>query len=295
LNHPPTAVGGIRELNFLRALSRLPLKDEAVSDVAYGRYDRGPAAASTHNSHKHRRNVMSKVFQFSSLIALAVIICLTATPVAGQKGNDGAWTKEFVVEKSELSATGRNPYFILEPGYQMVYERGKVRLVITVLDETKLVDGVETRVVEEYGTKAGKLVEISRNYFAISQGANNVFYFGEDVDIYKNGKVVSHKSAWLARVKGAMFGLMMPGKVRLKERYYQEIAPGVAMDRVEVVSLSEVVKTPAGEFKDCVKLEETTPLEPGVKDYKYFAAGIGMVQDGVLKLVKYGKIEKTAK
>ena len=238
---------------------------------------------------------MDKVSRISSLIALAVITCLTAMRVDGQKANDGSWTKEFVVDKSELSSTGRNPYFILEPGYQMVYERGKERLVITVLDETKLVDGVETRVVEERETKDGKLVEISRNYFAISKGAKNVYYFGEDVDIYKNGKVVSHESAWLAGVKGAKFGLMMPGKVTLKERYYQEMAPGVAMDRVEVVSLSETVKTPAGEFKNCLKLEETTPLEPGVKDYKYFAAGIGMVQDGALKLVKYGKTEKSAK
>ena len=238
---------------------------------------------------------MRKILLISSLIALTVINCLTATRVDGQKANGGSWKKEFVVEKSEFSSTGRNPYFILEPGYQMVYERGKERLVITVLNETKLVDGVETRVVEERETKNGKLVEISRNYFAISKGANNVFYFGEDVDIYKGGKVVGHESAWLAGVKGAKFGLMMPGKVTLKERYYQEIAPGVALDRVEVVSLSEMVKTPAGEFKNCLKLEETTPLEPGVKDYKYFAPEIGMVQDGSLKLVKYGKTEKTAK
>src|SRR5262249_20043740 len=57
--------------------------------------------------------------------------------------------------------------------------------------------------------------------------------------------VESHESAWLAGVKGVKFGLVMPSKVTLKERYYQEIAPGVALDRVEIVSLSEMVKTPA--------------------------------------------------
>jgi hypothetical protein len=210
-----------------------------------------------------------------------------------QKKDDSSWTTEFAVEKSELSATGRNPYFILEPGYQLVFGGGKERLVITVLDETKTVDGVETRVVEERETKDGKLVEVSRNYFAISQRTNDVFYFGEDVDIYKNEKVAGHSGAWLAGVKGARFGLMMPGEIRLKARYYQEIAPGVAMDRAEIVSLSETVKTPAGEFKNCLKVEETTPLEPGVKEYKYYAAGVGLVQDGSLKLVKYGKAEKS--
>ena len=210
-----------------------------------------------------------------------------------QKKDDGSWITEFAVEKSELSAAGRNPWFILEPGYQLVFEGGKERLVITVLDETKLVDDVETRVVEERETKDGKLVEVSRNYFAISQRTNDVFYFGEDVDIYKAGKIAGHSGAWLAGVNGAKFGLMMPGEVRLRARYYQEIAPKVAMDRAEIVSLSETVKTPAGEFKTCLKAQETTPLEPGVREYKYYAAGVGLVQDGSLKLVKYEKAEKS--
>src|SRR5262245_27085785 len=140
-----------------------------------------------------------------------------------QKQGDGFWATRFAVEKGELSATGHNPYFILEPGYQSTFEGGKERLVITVLDATKTVDGVETRVVEERETNGGKLVEVSRNYFAISRRTNSVFYFGEDVDIYKNDKVTSHSGAWLAGVNGARFGLMMPGEVTLKARHYQEI------------------------------------------------------------------------
>jgi hypothetical protein len=81
----------------------------------------------------------------------------------------------------------------------------------TVLNETKTVDGVECRVVEERETKDGKLVEVSRNYFAIGKRTNSVYYFGEDVDIYKDDKVVSHEGAWLAGKNGARFGLMMPG------------------------------------------------------------------------------------
>jgi hypothetical protein len=58
------------------------------------------------------------------------------------------------------------------------------------------------------------------------------------------------------------------------------------------VSLGETVKTPAGEFKNCLKVEETTPLERGEKEFKFYARGIGLLQDGSLKLVKYGKAEK---
>lgn len=235
---------------------------------------------------------MPRIFWLSLSIALVWFTNCWDSRGAEPASSDASWTADFAVEKGEFASTGRNPYFILEPGYQLTLEDDEERLVITVLDDTKMVDGVETRVVEERETKGGKLVEISRNYFAISKRTNTVFYFGEDVDIYKGGKITAHEGAWLAGEKGAKFGAMMPGQAILKARYYQEVAPKVAMDRAEIVSLSESVKTPAGEFKNCRKVEETTPLEPGVKEYKLYAPGIGLIQDGDLKLMKHGKVEK---
>ena len=235
---------------------------------------------------------MRKAFWLPILIALGLLTSQACASADGQTADDGSWTTEFRVEPGELSATGSNPYFVLEPGYQLVFEDGKEQLTITVLDETKTVAGVETRVVEERETKDGQLVEVSRNYFAISKRTNSVFYFGEDVDIYKGGQVVSHDGVWLAGVQEARFGLMMPGVPLSRARHYQEIAPGVALDRAEIVSVDATVKTPAGEFANCVRVEETTPLEPDTKGYKYYAPGIGLVQDGSLKLVAYGKAEK---
>ena len=201
----------------------------------------------------------------------------------------GDWTSVFLVEKDELLSVGRNPYFILEPGYRLVLEGDGAQLIITVLNETKKVDGVETRVVEERETKGGKLVEVARNYFAISKRTNDVFYFGEDVDMYKDGKIANHDGSWLSGVNGSKFGLMMPGRVLLHSRYYQEVAPNIAMDRATIVSVTETVKTPAGEFKNCVKVAETSPLSRFTTEYKYYAPGIGMVSDGEMKLVKVEK------
>ena len=222
----------------------------------------------------------------------AVLITFAAGFALSQTGgaDDRSWKSEFSVERSELATTGRNPYFILEPGYQLVLENGSERLIISVLNETKTVDNVETRVVEERETKKGQLVEISRNYFAINRHTNDVYYFGEDVDIYKRGKVVSHEGAWLAGVNGARFGMMMPGSPILRQRFYQEVAPRVAMDRAEVVSLSETLKIPAGEFKEVLKIVETNPLERGAAEAKYYARDVGLLQDGSLKLVRYGKV-----
>ena len=78
---------------------------------------------------------------------------------------------------------------------------------------------------------------------------------------------------------------MMPGKPKAADKFYQEIAPKVALDRVEVVSVDETVKTPAGTFEHCVHLRETTPLERGVSN-KYYAPGVGMIKDDEFELTE---------
>lgn len=206
------------------------------------------------------------------------------------------WTATLVGPDETFTNAGRNTYFILEPGYQRTFtgkeEGKKVDLIITVLDETKLVNGVDTRVVEERESVEGKLVEVSRNYFAIGATSHHAYYFGEEVDMYKNDKIVSHEGAWLAGVDGAKQGIAMPADAPLGVKYYQEQAAKIAMDRAEHVTTSAVVKAPAGKFKNCLKVKETTPLEPDNEEFKLYAPGIGLVQDGELKLVKHGFVKK---
>ena len=201
------------------------------------------------------------------------------------------WTHDFAAEKENLASVGRNPYFILEPGYQLTFKDDDDELVITVLDETKMVDGVETRVVEEKETHDGKIIEVSRNYFAISKRTNSVYYFGEDVDIYEDGKIASHDGSWLSGVNNAKFGLAMPGLPLINAKYQQEVAPGVAMDRAEIVSVNEVVVVPAGELFNCIEIEESSPLEPGHEATKAYAPGVGLLNDGSLLLVRFGRVE----
>jgi hypothetical protein len=199
------------------------------------------------------------------------------------------WLRSFAVGAKDLATQGENPYFVLKPGYQTTFEgeeKGKIgKLVITVLNETKDVGGVGTRVVEEREWSGGELIEVSRNYFAIHPGSADLYYFGEDVDMYKNGKVVNHDGSWHHGANGAKFGLMMPGKPAVGMRFYQELAKGVAMDRSEIVSLTEKITTRAGRFERCLKSKETTPLEVLAREYKIYAPGVGLVKDGDLEPV----------
>lgn len=198
------------------------------------------------------------------------------------------WTMDFAIEPDDLAPTGRNAFFVLEPGYRLVLEGGGERVTITVLNETETVGGVTTRVVEEREEVNGELHEISRNYFAIAKSSGDVFYFGEGVDVYRDGSVVSHSGAWRADEGDAKPGLTVPGKPAVGMKYYQEIAPGTAMDRAEVVSLSKTLETPAGVFKNCLETQVTTPLEREEKEWETYAPGIGLVRDENLLLSKYG-------
>lgn len=212
------------------------------------------------------------------------------TPVSS---SDSDWQEEFNLDERQLSDSGESEYFILMPGYQLELASENESLTITVLEETREINGISTRVVEEHEERNGELYEVSRNYFAIDSETGDVFYFGEDVDFYENGEVVRHSGEWLAYEGENRPGLIMPGSPEVGMKYYQEIAPGVALDRAEVISVSETFVTPAGEFENSLVTEESSPLEPNIIERKTYAPGIGLLQDQRLRLVRYGYIEET--
>lgn len=231
----------------------------------------------------------------TAFVLLLLIVSSASLPAAGRRAGQKPgpeYQQAFAVSPGDLATVGENPYLILRPGYRLTLE-GKesgrlIRLVVSVLDQTKMVGGIEARVVEERETSGGALAEVSRNYLAIHKTTHDVYYLGEDVDEYRNGRISGHEGAWLHGAGGAKFGLLMPAAPVVGQRYYQEVAPNVAMDRAEVISLSERVTTPAGTFEKCLKTKETTPLESGT-EVKLYAPGIGLISDGELLLVSYTK------
>jgi hypothetical protein len=218
---------------------------------------------------------------------IAGLLASGVPALSAQARND--WQASFPVDKKAMGVSGSNPYFPLDPGHRWSYKHGSDTEVVTVLNETKTIDGVECRVVEDREEKNGRLAELTRDYYAIDGGTNDVYYMGEEVDVYKNGKIAGHEGSWLSGVKGAKFGMMLPGQPKVGQRFYQEQAPGIGMDRIEIKSISETVTTPAGTFDKCIFVEETTPLEKGVRDHKWYAAGVGPVRDAEMLLVSHGK------
>lgn len=213
-----------------------------------------------------------------------VLVFVAASALAAAQ----AYRSEFAPDPKNLGVEGANPYFVLTPGYKLHFVEGATRDTWTVLRETVVIDGVECRVIEDREEKNGKPVEITRDYYAIDRSSGDVYYFGEDVDEYRNGKLAGHGGSWRSGIDGAKYGLMMPGKIAVGDRFAQERAPKQkAMDRSEVVGTGEKVVTPAGEF-ECVHMKDSSPIEKAI-DHKWYAPGVGLVKDGKAVLVKIEK------
>lgn len=236
------------------------------------------------------------------LLAALLLVAVIPGAIAAEAK---PFTKKFPLAECDFVTEGTNPYFLLQIGRELHLSNAACvaagdcdvseDVVITVLNETHditmEIDGVPqtitTRVVEEFENEDGELAEISRNFFAECAATRDVYYFGETVDLYENGVVVGSEGAWEAGVDGAKPGLIMPGGAfLLGSRYYQEFYRGVAQDRVEHVKAGITKEVPAGTFEDCVKMKETTPVEPGEVSKKTYCAGVGIVVDDDMELTE---------
>ena len=187
-----------------------------------------------------------------------------------------------------------HPYLPLAGFERQVYEGkegGKnVRVVLTRKESNKtfLIHGKTVRplTIEDRETVDGKLKEVTLDYFA-QDDAGTVYYLGEQVDNYKDGKIVGHEGAWEYGKGKAALGVQLPANPKAGDKFQSENVPGVTTEDDEVVSTSETATTPLGTYSNCIKIKET--LSDGGVEYKVYAKGVGVVLDDSLKLVSQKK------
>jgi hypothetical protein len=169
-----------------------------------------------------------------------------------------------------------NTYFPLVPGTEYTYFDGTETDLVVVMRQSKRILGVATTVVHDRVFVNGSLTEDTFDWYA-QDAAGNVWYFGEDSKELLDGEVVSTEGSWQAGVDGAMPGIVMLAEPQDGDAYAQEDAPGVAEDEAKVVSLDETVTVPYGTFTGCLETSETTHLDPGLHERKFYARGVGLV------------------
>jgi hypothetical protein len=179
-----------------------------------------------------------------------------------------------------------NPYFPLKPGTTYTFEGTSAGLpetdTVTITHRTKEVMHVPCVVVRDEVRTSGQLTELTFDWYAQDRDGN-VWYFGEDSHEYSGGSPVSAFGSWEAGIAGAQPGIVMPGAPERGQRYRQEYRHGQAEDMAEILRLGETAKVPYRSFDSVLVTRDWSPLEPGVVEQKYYASGVGVVQESLIQ------------
>ncbi len=188
-----------------------------------------------------------------------------------------------------------NAFFPFQPGGRKVYSGGDHGTKTSAVDDfrtetrTFILNGtnVACHILAEEGYENGELVERSFNHFAQADDGT-VYYFGEIVNLYEHGVIVSHEGSWL--VGGATLpsdppgignaprpGLFMPANPELGDVFKQEDLFPVVDETDEVVGVDLDVLVPAGKYDGAIAIKESSRLEPAI-ELKWYAPGVGVVK-----------------
>ena len=185
-----------------------------------------------------------------------------------------------------------NRWYPLVPGTQYVMEgranrgRGRLphRVVTTVTDLTKVIDGVRTVVIWDRDINEGQLEE-SELAFQAQDNDGNVWLLGEYPEVYEDGKLQGAEDTWIAGLQGARPGVLMRANPRAGTPSYLEgLAP-----RIEFQDRAKVTKTgirncvPVGCYEGVLLIDEWNPLEAGdAHQLKSYAPGVGNIRVGAV-------------
>jgi hypothetical protein len=166
-----------------------------------------------------------------------------------------------------------------------------VRIVRTLLDRSKTFringDNVRAAVIADRDFEEGELVERTLDYFA-QDDRGTVWYLGEDVDTYENGKVVGHGGAWLYGKDTDKMGVEMPAHPHVGTRWRHERVPGITHESDRAVAILDKATVRGKTYHDVLKVREHTRPDDEV-EFKLYAPGVGNIQerppDGRTRLV----------
>jgi hypothetical protein len=185
-----------------------------------------------------------------------------------------------------------NQWYGLIPGTQFIMD-GTInvgttttahRVVFTVTDLTKVINGVKTRVLWDTDTNNGQLAE-SELAFQAQDTDGNVWVLGEYPEEYENGVFVGAPSTWISGLRNAVAGVLVPGHPATGTPPFIEAkALNIKFwDCGQVSATSQTISGPQNSYDNVLVINEWGPLDPaGGIQQKYYAPGVGLVQIGAL-------------
>jgi hypothetical protein len=183
-----------------------------------------------------------------------------------------------VINPANFTTTINNPYFPLVPGTTFTYlnRHRTIRDVFAVTHDTRVINGVTCVQVHDSVYTNGELTEDTLDFFAQDR-EGNVWYFGENTAEFEDGLIATIDGSFLSGLDHDKAGIIMKAHPAIGDFYRQEFSLGNAEDYAETLNLNSRVVVPYGQFNNCLKSQETTPLEPDALEDKYYAPGVGNV------------------
>lgn len=191
-----------------------------------------------------------------------------------------------------------NPYFALPVGQLSIYSGevndGFERIHSQVTADTVDILGINARVVIDREWIDGVLQEVTKDWYA-QDTAGNVWYLGEDVTNFEydaSGALTgtNKDGSWIADGSTNFPGVVMWNDPMIGDEYYQEFAPGVALDFAVVNSLTDTVDIDFGSFMDVLNTGEGNLIDgPEIAEFKLYAMGPGLLL--IQELDDVGQVE----
>jgi hypothetical protein len=182
-----------------------------------------------------------------------------------------------------------NRFLPLVPGTQFIFEgqlrvpEGVIphRVVFTVTDVTKMIDGVRTLVIWDRDFNYDELQE-EELAFEAQDDDGTVWNLGEYPEETEDGEFLGAPNTWLSGRAGAKAGIAMQSEPKVGTPHYlQGFAPAIDFqDNARVDQVHQKTCVPAGCFGDVLVIDEWNPLEQPEDghQFKYHAPGVGIVR-----------------
>ena len=232
----------------------------------------------------------TRAFRYLIVFALCVSVFLFKISIYAQENEKSQQKYENFdpVNFDESSINITNQWMPLKPLTRYVYEGTTVeegetfahRVIITVTDFTKRINGVNCVVTWDLDYSNGELVEAELAFFAQDK-YGNVWRMGEYPEEYEDGKFVK-APCWIAGMNGSFSGISMKAKPELgMPSYSQGWAPSVEFaDRGQVDQVGVKNCVPLDCYENVLVIAETSVLEPDATQLKFFAPGVGNIRVG---------------
>ena len=172
-------------------------------------------------------------------VVVAILAAAAACSGCGDDAEDEAsgglpqGSERVMLDPADFTTKIDKPYWPMAVGNTWVYREtdtggGRAKVVVRVTDRTKkIANGITARVIRDTVTERGVPVEITDDWYA-QDDRGNIWYLGEYVTNYRDGKVVDHAGSFEAGVDGAQAGIgdLVPTEPKVQElKYARGVGP----------------------------------------------------------------------